>query len=198
MRASPLLLGSLLLACTDPAALQQKDAQLAALQSQLAELQKRAKSHEELVQYHLKQAERYQGLVDRRVSTTPKARADLQKLITALSQHGLYPDDGPRIADSLMQRVQRLSTFYNEFAHYQPVDAQNRVTEPLRAIQAMKSFAEAAAKLQPANPNLMVDGLAYQFGDEETSYLLRIDLIALQAQQTPQAPDWLKSAQPKK
>lgn len=198
MRSPSLLLSLLLIGCTDKAVLQQKDTQIATLQAQVADLSKRVKSDDELVRYHLKHAELYESLVARRVSDTPKARIDLQKLISALSKHGLYPDDGPRIADSLMQRVQRLSTFYKEIFHYEPVDEQNRVTEPLRALQAMKSFVEAAAKLQPTNPNLMADGLGYQFGDEETSYLLRIDLVDLQKQPAPQVPDWLKSAKSQK
>lgn len=196
MRSSSLLLSLLLIGCTDKAALQQKDTQIAALQSQLAELSKRVKSDDDLVRYHIKQAELYETLAGRRVSDTPKARTDLQKLIAALSKHGLYPDDGARIADSLMQRVQRLSTFYKEMFHYEPVDDQNRVTEPLRALQTMKSFVESAAKLQPTNPNLMAEGLGYQFGDEETSYLLRIDLVDLEKQPAAQVPDWLKSAKP--
>ena len=180
-----------LLSCTDKATLQQKDAQIAELQKRVVQLEG---ADRDLVRYHMNQAEKYRNLAASRVSATPKARDDLDKLVAALSKHGLYPDDGARVADSLMQRVQRLSAFYTEAMKYRPVDDSNRVAEPLRALQVMKALLHEIAGFTPDPQKAYADGLAYQFGDEEASYLLRIDLQKVQEEPAPQIPAWLKQS----
>jgi len=169
--------GLLILTACDKEALKQKDAQINQIQSELTQCKA---EQAQTIKRHTDKAEVYKQLASSRVS--PTAQEDLQRLIKALSAHTVYPDDAPRIADSLMQHIQRLGNtgIYPDMFKYKPLDENLKVLEPLRAVNMFKSLFEGLVVAGKLPQTDLATTLAWQFGDEEAAYVLKTDLVAAQ------------------
>lgn len=113
----------------------------------------------EMVQYHLRQAERFEALSKSKISSSQEAESGRKKLIYAISKHGLYSDDGPRIANSILGRLKRLSQFYKDDFNLEITDKMGNVEIPLQAIQAMKSILAEICK-RTTDPECLIGGLS--------------------------------------
>lgn len=171
----------------------ESDIEISKLQDKLSTIQSQSQKE---VRYHLEQADRYESLSRDKIADHESDRNDLKKLTVALSKHGVYPDDGPRVANSILGRIKRLSGFFGELK-LQVTDSDLRVTRPLQAIAMIETIPRvlcAKNNLGHAECDLLItNSLSHQFGDEEASYLMKIDIVALiNSPLQDDVPNWLK------